>query len=282
MSGHPLDDGFLGLFDRDHVGALLATLGAACLAAGLVRLPLPRPARIAIAWLACAALAAILLSLEVAGIVLRVRGGLPVADVLPLHLCDFAAVMSAGALLACAAEYTRAGAPALPRLRQAWTVEPAQAAPRFGGAIQLAYELAYFWSLGGSVQAVLTPEIHATFPSFEFIAFFAGHGAAIAAAVALTVGFGLRPRPGSVWRAWLITLALGALMLPVNWMLGTNFMYVCGPPARASLIDYLGPWPWSLAGLALVGLVILGICQLPFALLDRYHARTARHDAPAV
>lgn len=229
-------------------------------------------------------MAAILLSLEVAGIVLLIRGGLPVADVLPLHLCDFAAVMSAGALLACAAEYTRAGAPALPRLTQAWAVEPTEAVPRFAdrGGIQLAYELAYFWSLGGSVQAVLTPEIHATFPSFEFIAFFAGHGAGIAAAVALTVGFGRRPRPGAVWRAWLITLALGALMLPVNWMLGTNFMYVCGPPARASLIDYLGPWPWSLAGLALVGLVILGIWYLPFALLDRYHARIARRDAPAV
>lgn len=274
----------LALFGPHHLAALLSTFGAACLSAGLVRLPLPRPARIASAWLVCATLAAILVSLEVAGIVLRVRGGLPVADVLPLHLCDFAAVASAAALLGCAAAYTRAGAPELPRLAEAWSANPAPAVPPFAarGRILLAYELAYFWSLGGSVQAVLTPEIHSTFPSFEFIAFFAGHGAGIAAAVALTVGFGLRPRPGAVWRIWLITLALGALMLPVNWALGTNFMYICGPPARASLIDYLGPWPWSLAGLALVGLAILALWYLPFALFDRAAARRARRPGRAL
>lgn len=283
VSRVPADAAPLTLFGPDHIGALLATLGTACLAAGLLRLPGPRPLRIALIWLVCGGLAGVLAAVEIGGVVDRVRSRLPVADVLPLHLCDFAAVAGVIALLGIAAALTRASLPALAPLPAAW-----RAAEIHSGAITLpaatraAYELAYFWSLGGSVQALLTPEIHDTFPSLAFIAFFAGHGAGIAAVVALTVGLGLRPRPRSVWRAWLITLALGLVMLPVNWALNTNFMYVCGPPARASLIDYLGPWPWSLAGLALVGLLILGVWYLPFFLLDRIQARAARRDAPAV
>ena len=37
---------------------------------------------------------------------------------------------------------------------------------------QLAYELGYFWGLGGTLQGVLTPPLYYDFPDLEFIFFF--------------------------------------------------------------------------------------------------------------
>jgi hypothetical integral membrane protein (TIGR02206 family) len=38
------------------------------------------------------------------------------------------------------------------------------------------YEIVYFWGLGGTTQALATPELYQGFPSDAFIFFFAGHG----------------------------------------------------------------------------------------------------------
>jgi hypothetical integral membrane protein (TIGR02206 family) len=42
---------------------------------------------------------------------------------------------------------------------------------------QLITEIAYFWGLGGALQALLTPDLSRGFPSWSFIFFFWGHGA---------------------------------------------------------------------------------------------------------
>lgn len=41
------------------------------------------------------------------------------------------------------------------------------------------YEIAYFWGLGGTLQAVLTPDLQHGFPSLVYVNFFLGHGLVI-------------------------------------------------------------------------------------------------------
>jgi Integral membrane protein (intg_mem_TP0381) len=50
---------------------------------------------------------------------------------------------------------------------------------------QWSYELAYFWSLGGTLQALLTPDIVTDFPTIWFLVFFIGHGAVIVSVIFL-------------------------------------------------------------------------------------------------
>ena len=156
--------------------------------------------------------------------------------VLPLHLCDVSILIAPVVLLT---------------------------------ANRHAFELLYFWGIGGALQALATPTLTSSFPAPICIAFFEAHGLVIASALYATVILRLRPTLRSIPRVWLITVAYGLLMIPVNCLLGTNFLYVMEPPSTASLLDLMGPWPWYLLTLQPVILLVLALCYLPFFLRDR-------------
>src|SRR6201999_3985507 len=71
---------------------------------------------------------------------------------------------------------------------------------------QFAYELGYFWGLGGTLQGVITPVIYYDFPDPQFIFFFLQHSGVIAALLYLTLGTGLRPHWRSLPRVIAATL----------------------------------------------------------------------------
>lgn len=117
------------------------------------------------------------------------------------------------------------------------------------------YEITFFLGILGAVQALLTPNLDVTFPTFRYFHFFIAHGAIIAASVFFTVIDGYRPRAASVLRAlgWLHVLAIPAAI--TNFLTGSNFMFLARKPETASLLDLLAPWPWYLLQLELVALI---------------------------
>jgi uncharacterized membrane protein YwaF len=202
----------------------------------------------------------------------------------PLQLCDMAMLLSAVLLLRIAMKGrpvstldpvankpVRSPAPAL---REAAATQR----PGWRPSWQFAYELIYFWTIGGTGQAMLTPDLNHTFPHPEAIRFFTGHGGALAAMLLLTIGLGLRPRAGSVLRVWPFTNSLVPPVMLFDWATGSNYMFVMGPPANPSLIDCMGPWPWMLLSLSATALVMMTLLYAPFWWMDR---RRARCDIPA-
>lgn len=135
---------------------------------------------------------------------------------------------------------------------------------------RLAYELAYFWGLAGTLQGLLTPELRDGFPAPHFWFFFLGHGGIIGAVFVLTFGAGLRPRWASVLRAFLAALVYAAVAVAANSALGTNYGFLRAKPAASSLLDFLGPWPWYIASLAGLGIVFFVALYLPWAAADRW------------
>jgi hypothetical integral membrane protein (TIGR02206 family) len=221
------------LFGPSHWAVLAAT---AAVTAGLVLLARRggsgRAARV-LAW----GLAGLLLLDQAAVVALAARADLPtLKDHLPFQLCDWVIFACIAALLA---------------------------------RHQLAYELAYFWGLGGTLQALLTPDLVADFPHPHFITFQILHAGVVVAVLYLTLGLGMRPRWRSIPRVWLWLQAYVVVTALLDWLLDSNYGYLRGKPGQASLYDYLGPWPYYLLSLEALSLLLFLACYAPFALLDR-------------
>lgn len=157
-------------------------------------------------------------------------------DALPMHLCDWATFAVIFALV--------------------WRG-------------QLAYELAYFWGLSGTFQAVLTPDVSEAVTNPLFISFFVSHCGIIISVLFLTWGLAMRPTPGSAWRAWGWSQVYVACAGVVNCALHTNFGYLAAKPPHSSLLDYFGPWPWYVLTLEGMSLVFFTAFYLPFWVADK-------------
>jgi len=163
-------------------------------------------------------------------------------DHLPFHLCDAAVVVSIAALVT---------------------------------QRQRLFELAYFWGLGGSVQALLTPGLTLPFPTYEFCRYFISHSGIVLVVAYLAFGRGLRPGRGAAWRTILITTAYAVAVGALNRVIGANYMFLCGTPGTPSLLDWLAPWPWYLLPLAGIGSGVMLLLDLPYYLADRRRRKVA-------
>lgn len=166
--------------------------------------------------------------------------GHPVAldNILPLHLCDIAAIIGGFALI---------------------TRHPTLCA------------LTYFWGLAATMQALVTPALSVGFPSWPFVSFFVQHFAIVATALYLPIVDGWRPKQ-PLWKSplevygWSVAYLVFALA--VNSLLETNFGFASRPPANPSLIDHLGPWPWYLFSMQAIGLLLFFLLALPHSRRD--------------
>jgi hypothetical integral membrane protein (TIGR02206 family) len=174
---------------------------------------------------------------------LYARGWLNIGNEIPLNLCDWATVATFIAL--------------------AW--------PR-----QKSFEVAYFWALCGTLQALITPDCKYEFPDAQFTLFFVYHGGIIAAVLYLVFGHGMRPYLSSFPRVIGWTALYAATAGAADWWFGTDYGFLRAKPTdHMTFLDALAPWPWYLPELALAALVFMAVVYAPFFVRDRFALRTA-------
>jgi hypothetical integral membrane protein (TIGR02206 family) len=161
------------------------------------------------------------------------RGWLTLNNGLPLNLCDWAAAILILALV---------------------TKRP------------FAYELGYFWGLGGSLQGLITPDIAYDFPDPQFIFFAVNHVGIITALLYLTFT-GMWPRLSSLPKVAAATLVYALVAGAADFLLRTNYGFLAAKPSNASVMDFLSPWPWYIPELMGIGLLSLLIYYVPFLIL---------------
>ena len=128
----------------------------------------------------------------------------------------------------------------------------------------LPVELAYFWALTASLQAVLTPDLGQGFPDVYFWTYFVTHSGAVIAACMLVFGWQLQPRPGAVRRAVAATAAMTAAAAIANLATGGNYMFLREKPGAGSLLDLFGPWPVYIGVAAVLAVVLFAALDAPF------------------
>ncbi len=134
---------------------------------------------------------------------------------------------------------------------------------------QKSFELAYFWGLCGTMQALITPDCRYDFPDAQFTLFFVYHGGIIAAVLYLTLGRQMRPLPESFPRVIGWTLLYGLVAGTADWLLRTDYGFLRAKPDHPTFLDLLAPWPWYLPELLVAALIFMSIVYAPFFVRDR-------------
>jgi len=131
------------------------------------------------------------------------------------------------------------------------------------------FEPAYFWGLGGTFQALITPDVKLDFPDIKFFTFFLLHCGVVAGVFYAIFVKRLAVSKGGVKRVFIISQLYLVAALFVNYLTGSNYGYLSKKPSSASLLDFLGPWPYYIIGIEIIGLLLFLILYVPFYISQR-------------
>jgi hypothetical integral membrane protein (TIGR02206 family) len=167
---------------------------------------------------------------------------------LPLHICDLGMIVAAMAML---------------RPNRLWR------------------SLLYFWGIGLSVQAFITPTLGFGPAYAQFWLFWACHLVIVGSAVYDLLIGGYRPTGRDFLLALAVTLAYGVLIAAFDGWLGVNYGFL-GPtkPSNPTLIDRLGPWPRRVPVIFAMGAAEFLLLWLLWPLARRLSSAGPRPSAP--
>jgi hypothetical integral membrane protein (TIGR02206 family) len=130
-------------------------------------------------------------------------------------------------------------------------------------------ELAYFWGIGGTLQAIITPNLRYGFPDLRFMSFFIAHSGIIIGIVFLMLIYGFRPTAWGIVRTFLWTEVYFVVAFTVDLLTGENYGFLLHKPEAASLLSLLSDWrPLYLIQFHLLAFAFFTLLYAPFALVD--------------
>src|SRR5205085_2761323 len=141
-------------------------------------------------------------------------------------------------------------------------------------------EVAYFWGIGGTLQAIITPNLAFGFPDLRFISFFVAHSGIIIGIVFLMLIYGFRPRPNGILRTFAWTEIYFVVAFTIDLLTGENYGFLLHKPEAASLLSFLSD-SRLLYLIEFHGLAFLFFCALyaPFAIVDLARKLAAARNA---
>lgn len=173
---------------------------------------------------------------------------LPAVAILPMHLCDWALLITAAALW--------------------WRI------PRL-------FEVAYFWGLAGTMQGLLTPALEPALALWRQMVFFVVHSGIVVGVLFLVFAQRMRPVPDSIPRVMIWSAAYLLSALAVNALTGQNYGFLAQPPITPSLLDHFPREPWLyVASITTVALGAFAFLYLPWWIVDARARRAVRQPKP--
>jgi hypothetical integral membrane protein (TIGR02206 family) len=130
--------------------------------------------------------------------------------------------------------------------------------------------LIYYWGLGLSTQALITPSLAEGPGILWFWVFWQQHGIVPAIAVYALAARGYRPKWRDFRVACVATFGYLCVVLPVDLSFGLNYGFVGrSEPDHPTIIDLLGPWPPRLVVIVAIVTLMFALLTLPWTLLTR-------------
>ena len=130
-------------------------------------------------------------------------------------------------------------------------------------------EVAYFWGIGGTAQAILTPDLKHAFPDIRFLSFFIAHSGIVVGIAFVMIMRGFRPYFSSVWRTFAWSEMYFVITVAVDLLTGVNYGYLLHKPEASSLLSLLSDYrPLYIFQMHLLALFFYFLLYAPFAIYD--------------
>jgi hypothetical integral membrane protein (TIGR02206 family) len=139
--------------------------------------------------------------------------------------------------------------------------------------------LLFFWGLGLSTQAFVSPIVDGGVNTVEFWLFWVGHTQIIGSAAYDSAVLGFRPKARDFIIVSGISIAAALAMLGFDLATGTNYWYVGNSsPDKPTIVDLLGPWPLRVVWIMLLGLAVMAALWGLFAAAGHVPPRSQRNS----
>jgi hypothetical integral membrane protein (TIGR02206 family) len=131
------------------------------------------------------------------------------------------------------------------------------------------FEILVFWIIGGTLQAVITPDITEGFPSFDYFRYWIAHLGLLTVIFYFIFVFKMKPKLKSVFKSFMALQMYVVLIMVVNYVLNANYFYLNEKPKSVSLLDYFGEWPYYILVGQLIIIPLFLFIYIPFYLSGR-------------
>jgi hypothetical integral membrane protein (TIGR02206 family) len=130
-------------------------------------------------------------------------------------------------------------------------------------------EVAYFWGIGGTLQAIITPDLKYAFPDIRFLTFFIAHSGIVVGIAFMMIVKKFRPHWISIVRVFAWSEFYFVITIAVDLLTGENYGFLLHQPASASLLDLLSHERIVyILEMHLLALIFFVVLYLPFAFYD--------------
>jgi len=138
---------------------------------------------------------------------------------------------------------------------------------------RLFFEIAFFWGIGGGINALITPDVTLTFPDPKYVLFFLGHGLLIVNIGYACIALSNRPTFKSVKNGIFFSLAVLPVIYIINLLLGppANYWYLGAKPTEGqSLMDFFPDPPLHIPLLIIIGAFLFLLIYSPYWVYDKF------------
>jgi hypothetical integral membrane protein (TIGR02206 family) len=131
------------------------------------------------------------------------------------------------------------------------------------------YEILLFWIIAGTSQGVITPDIPAGFPSFDYYRYWVVHLGLLLIIFYATFVFKMRPKFKSVFKSFFALQLYIIIIVMINYILNSNYFYLNEKPQAKTLLDYFGDWPIYIIVTQIIVIPYFLLIYLPFYFTDK-------------
>ena len=132
----------------------------------------------------------------------------------------------------------------------------------------------YFWTIIGTLNAIITPDLPEGFPNLSYFSYWFLHCGLVLLGVYSVIVFKVKIGLRDMKNVFLVTNLYMICVTIVNYMIGSNYFYTLRKPPVASLLDYMGDWPWYLITAQGIVIVLMFVAYLPFVIHRNLFVRT--------